>query len=187
MQMALRQKLMTADELLCLPDDGQRHELVAGELRTMPPSGEEHGTVAMTLGIDLGHFVRAHGLGRVLAAGTGFLLTIDPDTVRAPDVAFISRGRATTPPVPDYWPGSPDLAVEVVAPSDLYIDVEEKVATWLEHGTQMVLVVTPCLRMVMVRRSPTQARRLTVGDVLDGEEVVPGWTMPVRDLFPMGG
>ena len=185
--MALTQKLMTADELLCLPDDGQRHELVAGELRTMPPSGEEHGTVAMTLGADLGHYVRAHGLGRVLAAGTGFLLTIDPDTVRAPDVAFISRGRATTPPVLDYWPGPPDLAVEVVAPNDLYTEVEEKVATWLEHGTQMVIVVDPCLRMVMVHRSPTQACWLTLNDVLDGEDVVPGWTMPVRDLFPMRG
>ncbi len=61
--MALTQKLMTADELLCLPDDGQRHELVAGELRTMPPSGEEHGTVAMTLGANRGHYVRAHGFG----------------------------------------------------------------------------------------------------------------------------
>ncbi len=185
--MAPTRTLMTADELLRLPDDGQRHELVAGELRTMPLCGAEHGAVAMTLGADLGHYVRAHELGRVLAAGTGFLLTIDPDTVRAPDVAFISRGRAATPPVPDYWPGPPDLAVEVVAPSDLYTDVEEKVAMWLEHGTQMVLVVDPCLRMVMVHRSPTRACRLTIEDVLDGEDVVPGWTMPVRDLFPTGG
>ena len=185
--MALTQKLMTADELLRLPDDGQRHGLVAGELRTMPPSGEEHGTVAMTVGADLCHYVRVHGLGRVLAAGTGFLLTIDPDTVRAPDVAFISRGRATTPLAPDYWPGPPDLAVEVVAPSDLYSDVEEKVAMWLAHGTQMVIVVNPCGRTVMVHRSPTQACWLTIEDVLDGEDVVPGWTMPVRDLFPTSG
>jgi Uma2 family endonuclease len=187
MQMALTQKLMTAEELLRLPDDGQRHELVAGELRTMPSSGEEHRTVAATLTADLGHYVRAYGLGRVLAAGTGFLLTIAPDTVRAPDVAFISRGRATALPVPDYWPGPPDLAVEVVAPSDLYSEVEEKVATWLEHGTQMVIVVNPCGRMVMVHRSPTQACWLTMNDVLDGEDVVPGWTMPVRDLFPTSG
>ncbi len=185
--MAPTRTLMTADELLRLPDDGQRHELVAGELRTMPPSGEEHGAVAMTLGADLGHYVRVHGLGRVLGAGTGFLLTIDPDTVRAPDVAFISRGRATTHPVPDYWPGAPDLVVEVVAASDLYTDVEEKVAMWLEHGTQMVIVVNPCGRTVMVHRSPTQARWLTIKDALDGEDVVPGWTMPVRDLFPTSG
>ena len=185
--MALTQKLMTADELLRLPDDGQRHELVAGELRTMPLNGAEHGVVAAMLGADLGHYVRVHGLGRVLAAGTGFLLTVDPDTVRAPDIAFISRGRATAPLVPDYWPGPPDLAVEVVAPSDLYSEVEEKVAMWLEHGTQMVIVVNPCGRTVMVHRSPARACWLTINDVLDGEDVVPGWTMPVRDLFPTSG
>ncbi len=185
--MAPIRTLMTADDLLRLPDDGQRHELVAGELRTMPPSGEEHGTVAMTVGTDLAQYVRAHELGRVLAAETGFLLTTDPDTVRAPDVAFISRGRATTPPVPDYWPGPPDLAVEVVAPSDLYTDVEEKVATWLEHGTQMVIVINPRRRTVAVHRSPTQVRHLTVADTLDGEDVVPGWMVPVRELFATGG
>ena len=184
--MALTQKLMTADELLRLPDDGQRHELVAGELRTMPPSGAEHGGLAAHVTVVLGQHVRAHGLGRVLAAETGFLLTTNPDTVRAPDVAFISWARATAPPVPDYQPGPPDLAVEVVSPDDLYTEVEEKVAMWLEHGTQMVIVINPRRRTVAVHRSPTQIRYLTVADTLDGEDVVPGWALPVRDLFPTG-
>ncbi len=96
--MASTHTLMTADQLAALPDDGQRHELVAGELRTMPPSGEEHGTVAMSVGADLCHYVRVHGLGRVLAAGTGFLLTIDPDTVRA-------RCRLHQPRASDYPTG----------------------------------------------------------------------------------
>jgi Uma2 family endonuclease len=185
--MASTHALMTADELLRLPDDGQRHELVAGELRTMSPSGEEHGTVAGTMTIHLGHYVRTHRLGRVLAAETGFLLTTNPDTVRAPDVAFVSRERANDPPVRGYRPGAPDLAVEVVSPNDLYSEVNEKAATWLEHGTRMVIVVDPRRRTVAVHRSATQVRHLTVADTLDGEAVVPGWTMPVRDLFATGG
>ncbi len=181
--MAVTRTLMTAEELLRLPDDGQRHELIAGELRTMAPSGEEHGTTAATMTIDLGQHVRAHRLGRVLAAETGFLLTTDPDTVRAPDTAFISRERASAAPVRGYRPGAPDLAVEVVSPNDLYTEVAEKVATWLEHGTRMVIVLDPRRRAVAVHRSLTQVRHLTVDDTIDGEDVVPGWTMPVRALF----
>ena len=86
--------LMTAAELAALPDDGQRHELVAGELRTMPPSGGEHGGLAARFTIRLGHYVDEHQLGQVFVAETGFLLTTNPDTVRAPDVAFVCRERA---------------------------------------------------------------------------------------------
>jgi len=182
--MALTQKPMTAEELSRLPGDGQRHELVAGELRTMPPSGEEHGTIAARFTVGLGHYVETHGLGRVVAAETGFRLTSSPDTVRAADVAFISRERAArAAPVPGYRPGAPDLAVEVISPGDLYTEVDEKVATWLEHGTRMVIVVNPRRRTVAVHRSPTQVRHLTEADTLDGEDVVPGWAIPVRDLF----
>ena len=164
--MTLIQTLITAEELWRLPDDGQRHELVGGELRTMPPSGEEHGTIA---------------------AETGFLLTTNPDTVRAPDVACISHQRVgPAGPARGYRRGAPDLVAEVIAPTDLYTAVAEKVATWLAHGTRMVLVLNPRGRTVTVHRSPTQVRQLTVTDTLDGEDVVPGWSMPVRDLFPPG-
>ncbi len=181
--MASTQEPMTAEELLRLPDDGQRHELIAGELRTMAPSGEEHGTIAATMIADLAPYVRRHRLGRVVAAETGFLLTTNPDTVRAPDAAFISRERATATPVRGYRPGAPDLAVEVISPHDLYTEVAEKVATWLAHGTRMVIVVDPRRRAVAVHRSPTRVRHLTADDVIDGEDVVPGWRMAVRDLF----
>ena len=185
--MTLIQKLITAEELWRLPDDGQRHELVAGELRTMPPSGEEHGTIAAGLTIALGQYVLTHRLGRLIAAETGFLLTANPDTVRAPDVAFISHERVgPAGPARGYRRGAPDLAAEVISPNDLYTEVAEKVATWLEHGTRMVLVLNPRGRTVTVHRSPTQVRQLTVADTLDGEDVVPGWSMPVRDLFPPG-
>src|SRR5688572_2615564 len=134
--MASTHTLMTADQLAALPDDGQRHELVAGELRTMSPSGGGHGRLAARFTISLGQHVRAHHLGEVLAAETGFLLATDPDTVRAPDVAFVSSERAG--PLGDvmgYWPVAPDLVVEVISPNDRYTEVKEKVATWLEHGT----------------------------------------------------
>ncbi len=186
--MAPTRTLMTADELAGLPDDRQRHELVAGELRTMPPSGAEHGGIAMDVGASLAQHVRAHGLGRVFAAETGFLLATNPDTVRAPDVAFIRRERVgALGNVTGYWPGAPDLAVEVVSPNDLYTEVEEKVATWLAHGARMVIVVNPRQRTVAVHRSPTDVRHLTIGDTLDGGDVVPGWTLPVRQLFGTGG
>ncbi len=182
--MAITRKLMTAEELLRLPDDGQRHELVAGELRTMAPSGFEHGRRTARFTGSLSQHVRAHGLGEVLAAETGFLLARTPDLVRAPDVAFVSRERAAAAgEVAGYWPGDPDLAVEVVSPNDSYTEVAEKVATWLAHGTRMVIVVDPRRRTVAVHRPPAQVRHLTVDDTIDDEDVVPGWRMAVRDLF----
>ena len=182
--MAIEDQVISAEELLRLPDDGQRHELIAGELRTMAPSGGQHGLVAINLSTPLAQYVRAHELGRVFAAETGFLLATKPDTVRAPDVAFVRQERVLAAgEVTGYWPGAPDLAVEVISPNDLYAEVDEKVATWLEHGARMVLVVNPRRRTVVVHRPNAPARLLTENDTLDGEDVVPGWALPVRELF----
>ena len=104
--------------------------------------------------------------------------------MRAPDVAFIRREHLRTAGrVVGYREGAPDLAVEVVSLEDLYTEVDAKVAMWFEYGVHMVIVVNPRRRVVSVYRSPTQVRILTEADVLDGEDVVPGWTMPVADLF----
>ena len=177
-------KLMTADELLRLPDDGQRHELIAGELRTMSPTGEEHGGIVANLTASLVPYVRAHRLGRVVTGEPGFQLAAAPDTVRAPDVAFIRRERAqATGKLTGFRPGAPDLAIEVISPSDLYTDVEDKVAMWFQYGAHMVIVVNPRHQTVTVYRSPTQMHRLTAADTLTGEDVVPGWTMPVHEIF----
>ena len=182
--MTVDQKLMTADELFNMPDDGMRHELVRGELRTMPPGGWGHGRDSSKLDRSLGNHVEAHGLGEVATNEPGFLLTTDPDTVRAPDVAFVRSERlAGANPERGYYPGVPDLAVEVISPNDLYTEVDEKVGEWLEHGTRMVLVVNPRRRTVAVHRPGRDVRILGVEDTLDGEDVVPGWTMKVRDLF----
>jgi len=182
--MTIDSKLMTADELLNLPDDGMQHELVQGELRTMPPGGLDHGDRSSVFDGSLGLYVRTRKLGRVYTNEPGFRLTTDPDTVRAPDVAFIRSERLRETGVPrGYFHGAPDLAVEVISPNDLYTEVDEKVAEWLEHGTRLVFVVNPRRRTVAVHRPGQPIRTLGMDDTLSGEDVVPGWSLAVRDLF----
>jgi Uma2 family endonuclease len=183
--MAIAQKPMTADALWRLPKDGQRHRLVAGALRTMSPAGHAHGRIAMKLSIPLGQYVAEHDLGEVYAAETGFLLARDPDTVQAPDVAFVRRERVEAVHDEDgpWFPGPPDLAVEVVSPNDRYVEVDETVSLWLEAGCRMVVVVNPRRRTVAVHRSSSRVRQLTEADIIDGDDVVPGWALPVAALF----
>ena len=160
-------------------------------LRKMPPAGHVHGEYAMSVGISLGAYVKANGLGKVYAAETGFLLASDPDHVRAPDGAFVRRERAeAAEDAPGFFPGAPDLAVEVVSPSDRYTEVDEKVADWLDAGTLAVVVVNPRRRTVNVHRSPTdgcltarQVTALSESDTLDVSDVAPGWRMPVKEIF----
>lgn len=182
--MNTRIRTVTADELLGMPDDGVRRELVRGELREMTPAGSRHGRVAARMQVRLGHYVENNDLGTTYAAETGFRLARDPDTLRAPDVAFIRRERVEQAGDPEgYWPGAPDLAAEVVSPGDSYREVHEKVLDWLNAGTRMVLVVDPASRTVTVYRSPEAVRVLTEADTLDGDDVVPGWQVTVRELF----
>ena len=175
---------MTAEELLALPDDGMRHELINGELRTMAPSGRRHGRVTVNFTLPLAQHVRAHRLGEVWGAETGCLLARQPDMVRAADVAFVRRERlGIQPDDRGYWPGAPDLVVEVLSPNDRPGEVVEKVATWLRYGARMVVVVDPQRRTVAVHRPDQPPRVLTESDTLDGEDIVPGWSLPVRALF----
>jgi Uma2 family endonuclease len=177
-------QIVTAEELLQMPDDGFRYELVKGELVKMAPAGHGHGVLAMEIGWRLAQHVAAYSLGQVCAAETGFRIASNPDTVRAPDVAFISQGRVEeVGPVEGYWPGAPDLAVEVISPSDIYAQVEDKVLDWLHAGTLMVVVVNPRQARVTVYRSLKDIVILTGNDTLDGKDVVPGWTLAIQDLF----
>ncbi len=170
---------LTDDDLLQLTG---RHELVRGALRPMSPAGYEHGLIAMMLGSSLRQHVAAHRLGTVTAAETGFRL--GPDTVRAPDVGFVSRERAEAVGRPSgYWPGAPDLSIEVVSPHDSYSDVIDKLRDFFEAGTLVVLVVNPRNRTVAVHRSPVAATLVGVGETLTVDDVVPGWSVPVADLF----
>jgi Uma2 family endonuclease len=184
--MTTQMQRMTADELLQLPDDGMLHELVQGELRTMAPPGAEHGKIAGELFGWLWQYVKTHNLGDVYIAETGFRIATNPDTVRAPDVAFVCSERLSAPTPRGYWPFAPDLVAEVISPSDIYLEVEEKVQEWLAAGVRLVLVVNPRQRSVTSYRSRTDVTFLTEDDTLDGGDVVLGWSLPVRELFPVG-
>jgi Uma2 family endonuclease len=123
-------------------------------------------------------------LGEIFMAGTGFLLARDPDTVRAPDIAFVRKDQPPAElPEEAFCPGSPDLAVEVVSPGDPFREVEEKVQAWLDAGTAMVWVVNPKWRTVSVYRPASDIRTLTENDELDGGGVLPGFRGRVGEIF----
>jgi Uma2 family endonuclease len=177
-------KLVTADDLWQLPENGRHYDLVKGELQPMAPAGGEHGGVTIYLTVPLGYHVDVQDQGVVLAAETGFILERDPDTVRGADIAFVRKDRIPAGGLPkSYIPFAPDLAVEVVSPNDTMEEVEEKVVEWLTAGTKAVWVVLPKQRIIKVYRTPTSVRILTVNDELDGEDVVPGFRLPVNRVF----
>jgi Uma2 family endonuclease len=175
---------MTAQELLEYRHEPYRQELVGGRLYEMEPPGAEHGRVAMVIGALLYAHVRQRALGTTFAAETGFQLASDPDTVRAPDVAFVRRERADAVGSPDgYWPGSPDLAVEVTSPRGRASAVEAKALDWLDAGTCAVVVVDPRLRTAMVHRARHDIRILGADEPLELGDVVPGWSPLVGEFF----
>ena len=182
--MSTTTQIMTADELLKLPRGRFRYELVEGELITMSPAGSEHGAIVVNLTVLIASHVRANNLGIVFGAETGFKIAENPDTVLAPDVAFISRERIPENGIPKkYWPGAPDLAIEVLPPGDAAREVEVKVGRWLAAGTHLVWTVNPKRRSVTVHRSPKDSDTLSETDELDGEEIVPGFRCPVSEIF----
>jgi Uma2 family endonuclease len=175
--------LMTADELLRthLPD--KRVELVRGVIVVREPTGYRHGDVTARITKMLMDVVDAAGLGRVVAAGTGFQLSADPDTVRAPDVAFVSRERFPDPVDLGYPALAPDLAVEVLSPDDRPGETLAKVGDWLTAGSRLVWVVDAGRRVVRVYRQDGSETLLTEGEVLNGEEVVPGFACPLASIL----
>lgn len=182
--MAIDTHQVTAEALLRMPDDGFRYELVGGILRKMLPTGKKHGEVTMKIAAPLAQHVAANGLGRVYAAETGFKLESNPDTVRAPDVAFLSREQADKiGDIEGFIPGAPDLAVEVVSPSDSFSEVEEKVFEWLDAGTRVVIIANPRKKTVTAYRSRADIHVLTENDALECKDVVPGWILAVKGLF----
>lgn len=174
---------MTAAELEQLPDDGFRYELVNGELRQMPPTGGEHGDRAMRLSAPLAVHVYQNDLGIVLAAETGF--KIDDFNVRAPDCAFVSNDRLKLQGLPrGFFPFAPDLAVEVISPGDTKAEVKEKAEWWLAVGTRLVWVVDPKRQTVTAYHAASGKTTIyKLGDTLDGLDVVPGFALPVADIF----
>jgi len=158
-------------------------ELVKGELRELAPANDEHGYVASQLLLVVAQFVKQHRLGYTFAAETGFVLSEEPATVRAPDFAFVSRERA-----PEDWSRHfaryiPDLVAEVVSPNDTFTEVTEKVDDWLRSGVRVVWVVDPAQQTVRVYRPDQPVRVLRAEDTLSGEEVLPGFECKVSEIF----
>jgi Uma2 family endonuclease len=182
--MSTTTQIMTADELLKLPRGRFRYELIKGELRTMSPAGDEHSIVIMKLAVPLGHHVQTNKLGVIYGAQTGFKIATGPDTVRAPDIAFVNRARIEQTGVyKGFRPGAPDLAVEVLSPGDTVEEVEEKTAEWLAAGARAVWIVSPKRRTVTVHRSSKDIKVLSEQDELDGEDIVPGFRCRVAEIF----
>lgn len=174
---------MTAEELQELPDDGQRHELQAGVLLSEPLPMRPHARIQARLLRCLAEFVEERGMGEVFDA-TGFVLSRDPDTVRGPDVSFVSADRlAAAPDESRFFPGAPDLAVEIVSPSNRPDEIRAKVADYLAAGSRMVWVVDPGTETVTVYRTLLAPRRLSIDALLDGEDVVPGFALRIETLF----
>ncbi len=162
-----------------LPDDGMRHELDEGELITMPPAGFEHGDVSGEIFTLLRVFVNRHGLGKVVTTDTGFVL--GEETVRAPDVAFVRKKRVVR--AKGFFPGAPDLVVDVFSPSDSVPQLMRKVRQYLDAGTHTVWVFYPETRQVHVFESGGKDRILKGDDKLEAPELLPGFSVKVKSLF----
>jgi Uma2 family endonuclease len=175
--------LMTADELLHVRIPDKRVELVRGRLVVREPAGLRHGRVAMDLARVLANYVGDRGIGRVYAAETGFTVARDPDTVRAPDVAFIRRDRLPDPEPLGFPDLAPDLVVEVLSPGDRPGEILAKVADWLSAGTRLVWVVDPLRRVARVYRQDGSEIIVTAEAALEGEDVLPEFACPLATIL----
>ena len=168
-------RIFTADELLRLPDDGSRYELVEGELRKISPSNSDNSAIAVLIAHRILTYIEQHGLrGRVYGADGGFFLGRNPDTVVAPDVAYVGPERVVASP--HFFPGPPDVAFEV----NSFSEVEEKKDRYLAAGTRAVVLVDPRRNLVKVHRTSGVTN---VTDTLTLDDVLPGWSMTLEDIF----
>lgn len=186
--MALQQKVFTANDLWHMqskPD--HRYELIEGELIKMSPTGEEHGDIVSELNMLVRMFVKAHDLGRVTAAETGYVLWRNPDgkdTVLAPDVGFIAKHRMSPTPNRRFVEGAPDLAIEVLSPSDKPKTMEMKARLYLKYGARLVWNFNLKTKTVTQHRPGLDTPAVFgVGDVLDGGDVLPGFTLALNEIF----
>lgn len=175
--------LLTIEEFERLPDDDTRCELVRGRVVREPPAGFEHGRLANRILYLLTRFVEEHGGGEILASETGFVLFDDPPTVRAPDAAFVAAGRVPSPAPAGFGRLAPDLAVEVISPSNTLAELHAKVTDYLDAGTRLVWALDPGTRTITVYRSRKEIRLLAGGDELDGEDVLPGFRVRSSKIF----
>lgn len=175
-------KKYSLEEYAQLPDDGTRRELDEGELVMMTFPKSRHSFAASNLYDSLNPWVRAHGLGRCFMEA-GFLLQRQPPILRGPDVAFVRAERIESVD-PDLWfEGGPDLAVEVISPSERSSDVARKVEQYLRHGSRLVVAIQPMDEVLRVHRFARPTVILGPADALEIPDLFPGWSMPIAELF----
>lgn len=178
--------LLTAEEFATLPQpsDGSQQELIKGVIVTMPPPSFYHGRICLKVGRKLGNFIEDNNLGTITSNDSGVILARNPDTVRAPDLAYWSYARLPEPPQRGYPSVAPDLVVEVLSPSDVFLSVNKKVHEYLTAGVRLLWVLMPEDRSVTVYRHDRPSVLLANGDTLGGEGVLPGFSCLVGELFP---
>lgn len=175
-------KLLTWEEFSRVPDDGYLHELVRGELKRVSRPGRQHGLVATRVAAALLRHVDQHDLGEV-SSESGFVVAEDPDTVRGPDVAFVRKERAVRGVPSMWWRGAPDLAVEIRSPGDRAGEIADKIRDYLTSGARAVWLLDPRSRTLTVHRPGQKPRTLRADEIVDGEDVLPGFSCPVAWFF----
>ena len=182
---ALADRLLTAEEFMHLPDspDGSRYELVRGVVVVTPPTQYPHGKYCFRIALLVGSHVVANGLGEMTCNDSGVVTETDPDSVRGPDVAYFSKERMPEPPKSGYPDVLPDLVAEVLSPNDRPGKVQEKVDEYLAAGVRIVWVVDPIDLSVTVHRPAEEKKVLQLGTMITGEDVLPGFSIPVAELF----
>lgn len=173
----------TPDDLLRMPDDGYQYELIEGELQRMAPDNFEHGGIGDNISTPLSSFVRGRALGRVVV-NVGYTLADDPPTVLGPDVSFVRADRMPPPASRSGFVAmAPDLAVEILSPSNTAGEIARKIRIYLAAGVRLVWIVDPESRTVAVHHPDRTGRILIEGETLDGEGVIPGFSLPVAEVF----
>jgi len=175
--------LVTADELERFPPDDHRYELVDGRIIPMSPVSFQHGKVVLQLGFLLSRYLQSRPVG-VVVTEVGFTLAFGPDTVRAPDIAFIRNDRVPSPNARGFVTGPPDLAIEVLSPDDRPADVRAKVDEYLARGVALVVVIDPDQKTVRTHGPSAPPATLRAGeDRLDLSNVIPGFSCSLREIF----
>lgn len=177
-------RLLTSDDLLRLHSEGVNGELIRGVLHETMSTGHEHGKIVMNLGFELGKFIKPRRLGTLVGSDSGIWLERDPDTVREADIAYTSADKIPLDArIPGYAEAVPDLVVEVRSPSDSRREIHDKARMWLSHGVRLVWVVHPDTRTVDVHRPGHVTAHLSGDDVLDGHDILDGFTCPLAAVF----
>jgi Uma2 family endonuclease len=173
---------VTGEELLNMGEIGPA-ELIKGEIIEQMPTGHLHGYLEFLIANLLFNFVRKHNLGRVIGGESGVYTSRNPDTVRGMDVAYISHGRFARASHTGFLDVAPELIVEIMSPNDRWIDIQEKLAEYFGIGVQIVWLIDPQMEQVHVYRSLDDVRRLTAENELTAPEILPGFSVPIAEIF----